>query len=105
MHSDKHCCLCGAQRRVTQAPVPSFGNEQRIVRMTEHRPMQNGCWECSPELIVNVSMWRNGGTDQHTHMCDDCIVVGLTEAKRFVDAALCSLGSSDRVSRSEGGQG
>jgi hypothetical protein len=28
-----------------------------------------------------------------THICDGCIVVGLQEAKRFVDASLAALGA------------
>lgn len=37
-------------------------------------------------------MSRNGGIAKgDTHMCDGCIVVGLLEAKRFVDVTLESL--------------
>jgi hypothetical protein len=36
-------------------------------------------------------MWRNGGTDEHTQMCDDCIIVGLKFAKAFVDESLAHL--------------
>lgn len=42
-------------------------------------------------MIVSVSMWRNGGTDENTHMCDGCILVGLNEAKRFVDQSISEL--------------
>lgn len=86
-----HCCLCGADRRPTQKPVQSFGNNLECIFIGEHRPLQEGRWEVNPQLLVNVSMWRNGGTDSHTHMCDDCIVVGLKEAKRFVDTSLAAL--------------
>ena len=86
-----HCCLCGEARRPTQQPVGSFGNDQRIIMMGDHRELRAGRWEESPQLLVSVSMWRNGGTDAQTHMCDGCIVVGLKEAKRFVDNALLGL--------------
>lgn len=88
-----HCCLCGAPRRPTQAPVGSFGNVgSTIVQMADHRPLQEGRWEDSPQLIVNVSMWRNGGTAPgQTHICDDCILVGLRHAKQFVDTSLNAL--------------
>lgn len=90
-----HCCLCGTPRRATQAPVGSFGNGSIIVQMNKHRPMLDGRREISPQLIVSVSMWRNGGVAEgQTHMCDDCIVVGLKEAKAFVDASLESLAPS-----------
>ncbi|WP_349507189.1 hypothetical protein [Agrobacterium pusense] len=56
--------------------------------------LQEGRWEVSPQLLVNVSIWRNGGTAPgQTHMCDECIVVGLKAAKRFVDESLTALGA------------
>lgn len=89
-----HCCLCGQPRRPTQRPVESFGNNHRLISIKDHRPLQAGRWEESPQLIVSVSMWRNGGTAPgQTHICDGCIVVGLVAAKSFVDSALSSLSS------------
>jgi hypothetical protein len=87
-----NCCLCGAPRRPTQKPVDGFGNDCRIVQMDQHRPMQDGRWEQSPQLLVSVSMWRNGGTSPgQTHICDDCILVGLRHAKEFVDQSIAAL--------------
>jgi len=89
-----HCCLCGAPRRPTQAPVESFGNGIECIAMKDHRPLREGRWEESPQLLVK---WRNGGTSPgQTHMCDDCVVVGLKAAKRFVDDALRALVSEMR---------
>lgn len=94
-----HCCLCGAPRRPTQKPVESFGNNLACISIEKHRPLQDGRWETSPQLLVNVSMWRNGGTAHgQTHICDDCIVVGLKEAKRFVDGSLSALSVSGAAS-------
>ena len=88
----KYCCLCGAKRKPTQKPVDGFSNECSIVHMNQHRPMLEGRWEHAPQMIVNVSMWRNGGTAPgNTHICDDCIVVGLQHAKKFVDDSLEAL--------------
>lgn len=87
-----HCCLCGEVRRPTQAPVESFGNGVPIIQMSEHRPMRGGRWEMSPQMLVNVSMWRNGGTSPgQTHICDECILVGLRCAKEFVDQSIAAL--------------
>lgn len=92
MGSRDHCCLCGAPRRPTQHPVEEFGNGTSILNMARYRPMLPDRWEKEPQLLVSVSMWRNGGiAKSETHMCDDCIVVGLLDAKRFVDEALNSL--------------
>jgi len=89
-----HCCLCGAPRRATQKPLESFGNDVECITIGEHRPLKEGRWEISPQLLVSVQMWRNGGTARgETHICDDCVVVGLKAAKRFVDESLAALGS------------
>lgn len=87
-----HCCLCGQPRRPTQAPVESFGNGCEVIHMADHRELKLERWEVSTSMLVNVSMWRNGGTAPgQTHICDDCVVVGLNAAKRFVDASLAAL--------------
>lgn len=87
-----HCCLCGAPRRPTQAPVESFGNNIACLQMDQHRPMQPGRGEERTQMLVSVSMWRNGGSAPgQTHICDACIVVGLRAAKAFVDDALEKL--------------
>jgi len=92
MSRSKHCCLCGALRRPTQVPLEDFSNDCRIVQMAEHRPMQEGRWEVSPQMIVSVSLWRNGGSSPgQTHICDDCILVGLDHAKQFVDQSIAEL--------------
>jgi len=92
-----HCCLCGELRRPTQRPVESFGNGRPIVQMDQHRPMRAGRWEESPQMLVSVNMYRNGGTAAgQTHICDGCIVVGLKHAKRFVDQSLAALAPANR---------
>lgn len=87
-----HCCLCGEARRPTQKPVGAFGNGVPIIQMDEHRPMRDGRWEHSPQMLVSVNMWRNGGTSPgETHICDGCILVGLQHAKQFVDQSIAAL--------------
>ena len=40
------------------------------------------------DLIVNAAVWRNGGCAEDTHLCDDCLRVGLRHIKLKVDACL-----------------
>jgi len=88
---NEHCCLCGERRRITQAPLESLSLNE-IVRIEGNRPLQEGRWEVSPQMLVNVCIWRNGGTAPgQTHICDGCITLGLQHVKRFVDGALASL--------------
>lgn len=90
-----HCCLCGEPRRPTQEPVESFGNGIPVIAMSEHREMKPGRWEESPQMLVSVNMWRNGGTSPgQTHICDGCVIVGLRVAKGFVDRSLAALTGS-----------
>jgi len=108
MGRNLNCCMCGEPRRPTQKPIESFGNDCQLVAIGKHRELKEGRWEASGgELIVNVSIWRNGGTDRgNTHICDGCIVAGLQEAKRFVDRSLDALGlvsSHDTASISKEG--
>lgn len=91
-----NCCLCGALRRPTQAPVEGFSNNIECITIGEHCELKEGRWEVNPQMLVSVSMWRNGGTAPgQTHICDECIVVGLKAAKRFVDDSLRRMGEED----------
>ena len=98
----QHCCLCGEPRRPTQKPVDSFGNGVECISIGEHRDLKPMRWEDHTQLLVSVSMWRNGGTDHgNTHICDGCIVIGLKAAKRFVDGALAKLQPEVSVTSSQ----
>lgn len=94
MNRDTHCCLCGERRRPTQKPVPSFGNSVECITIGDHRPLQEGRWETSPQMLVSIAIRRNGGSSSLTHICDGCIVVGLRSAKHFVDSSLEALEAS-----------
>lgn len=88
-----HCCLCGEPRKPTQERVESFGTHE-CINIGDHRDLKVERWEDRPQMLVSVAMWRNGGTSAgQTHICDGCIVIGLTAAKQFVDASLASLGA------------
>lgn len=57
--------------------------------------MRDGRWEDRPQLLVNVGIWRNGGiAPGNTRICDGCLMVGLREAKRWVDATIAALEDS-----------
>ena len=86
------CCCCGAPRHPTQAPVHSFGNSyDRSISVKDHREIDATHIEQSPSLIASVSIWRNGGGLSGEHICDECIVIGLRQAKHFVDTSLAAL--------------
>jgi hypothetical protein len=110
MSRNKNCCLCGAERHPSQKPSESLSNDVRMITMKEHRELKPGRWEDSPQMLVSVCIWRNGGTAPGaTHICDECLVVGLEEVERFVQyqlatkraaaAALKALQTGAEVSR------
>jgi hypothetical protein len=43
------------------------------------------------------NIYRNGGTNEDCHLCDDCLRVGLRAIKAEVDAALEATGDSDNT--------
>jgi len=91
MSRNKHCCLCGEARLPHQAPTEALSNQIAMLNMKEHRELKPGRWEISPQLLVSVNMWRNGGTAKgDTHICDGCLIVGLEEAKSFVEYELAT---------------
>jgi hypothetical protein len=60
--------------------------------MADHRPLKEGRWEDKPQLLVYLNIYRNGGVARgETHMCDDCVLVGLRHAKEFVDTSIEAL--------------
>lgn len=89
MSGNKHCCLCGQERDRHQVPTEQLSNRVAMLSMKDYRELKPGRWETSPQLLVNVSMWRNGGTAPGaTHICDECLIVGLEEALGFVQREL-----------------
>lgn len=91
MSGNKNCCLCGTERHPAQKPVESLSNDVRMITMKEHRELKPGRWEVSPQMLVSVCLWRNGGTAPGaTHICDECLVVGLEEVERFVQYQLAT---------------
>lgn len=45
-------------------------------------------WQTTNDLIYQAGVWRNGGCDESTHLCDDCLRIGLRAIKLEVDRLL-----------------
>lgn len=82
MNRSAYCSCCGALRGLS-ARKDSYSLHD-IVPVVDHRPMQRGdgrLFEQSPQLIVHVGVYRNGGgasTDEY--VCNDCLMVGIRHA-------------------------
>lgn len=86
----KHCATCGRPRGLSlqraswdlKCPtviVPRTGNPEDAPAQTTN------------DLIYNAAVWRNGGTSDRTHLCDDCLRIGLRAIKVRVDELLGAL--------------
>jgi len=43
------------------------------------------------DLICSAAVYRNGGTNSDTHLCDDCLRIGVRAIKVEIDALLGDL--------------
>lgn len=85
----ERCCTCGRTRGVAQrrrswsihpdAFIPRTGNP-------DDRPAQ-----IANDLICSVSVHRNGGTNEFSHLCDECLRIALRAIKVQVSEALAEL--------------
>lgn len=88
MNRTNYCSCCGALRGLS-ARNQSYSLHD-IVQVADHRPIQRGdgrLFEMSPQIIVHVSVYRNGGgaaTDEH--ICNDCLLVGIRHALKAFSA-------------------
>lgn len=82
----EYCATCGAKRPPLRECRAAW-YYTAILEMTDHRPVE-GAWESRPQLIVKADIWRNGGTDETCHLCDECLRVGLLALKQVIDEAL-----------------
>lgn len=80
------CATCGTKRTPIQQRRESWG-WTRIIVVDEHKAV-SGAWEQSPQLIASAAVYRNGGTSDDCHLCDECLLIGLRALKETIDAAL-----------------
>ena len=83
MNSRSYCHCCGAPRGIS-TPQESYSLHDILV-IGEHREIQRHpgqMFEMSPQLIVHVGVYRNGGGTARNseHICNDCLLVGIRHA-------------------------
>lgn len=76
---DLNCWTCGRERGLSQ-PRRSWGLHD-IVHVP--RPVSP-----ASDLLCVASVYRNGGTSEETHLCDDCLRVGLRALYTQIGALL-----------------
>lgn len=87
--SRKFCHCCGAWRRL-EALRCSIGIHE-CVQVEEYKRLSRppgACYEQSPQLIAGVGVYRNGGTSEDHHICNDCLQLGLRYARDRINELL-----------------
>jgi hypothetical protein len=81
----KFCATCGRERRGLEIQRESWGTHTTALlpRIPGLHP-----WQITNDLIVSASIYRNGGTSEECHLCDDCLRIGLRTIKLAVDRTL-----------------
>lgn len=89
MNESERCWTCGRKRGL--APIRrswSLGELPLVPRTgsPEDKPAQ-----ITNDLICNAVVYRNGGTNEDTHLCDECLRIGVRSIKVGLDKLLDEL--------------
>lgn len=88
---DKYCATCGRQRGIRQRRE-SWGIHCLVSVPRTGSPDDHPA-QIANELILDVVLRRNGGTGESTHLCDECLRLGLRAIKIRVSELLLELDS------------
>lgn len=84
------CSTCGRLRGLA-LKRESWGLQCPTVLVPRTGDPNDRPAQITNDLIYNAGVWRNGGTGSDTHLCDDCLRIGLRAIKLKVDALLESI--------------
>jgi len=85
------CSTCGKPRGTLEPRRESWGLDCRTAMVPRSDDPTMKPWQISNDLIFNAAVWRNGGTSEESHLCDDCLRIGLRAIKLEVDRLLESV--------------
>lgn len=86
----KWCATCGKPRGPLEQRRGSFGADELPAVPRAEAAGSPGPWQSYNDLICHVGIYRNGGCDESTHLCDDCLRVGLRALKLRIDGLLAA---------------
>lgn len=84
----ERCATCGKPRGVSS--LRDDWSLHTTVTVPRTGDSNDAPWQQINDLIVHAGIYRNGGTDETTHLCDACLTIGLTYLKNCVDKLLSS---------------
>lgn len=97
MKESERCATCGRVRSPITPRRESWGHHQTVLIPRTGDP-DNTPWQMTNDLIVGASIYRNGGTCETSHLCDDCLRIGLRHLKEAVSALLQEFDSDHEAS-------
>lgn len=83
-----HCSNCGKRRRPVETPRKSWRFDPGCPITPRSEGDDVAAVEICAQLIIHAHIYRNGGAGDDTHLCDDCLRVGLRIIKAEVDRLL-----------------
>ena len=90
MRRDDRCWICGRPRGLAQRRE-SWGLNCSTVFVPRTDNPEDRPAQIANDLIVNASIYRNGGSNETTHICDACLRVGLRSIKVSLSMALAEF--------------
>lgn len=93
MSKSDRCWTCGRPRGLAQRRA-SWRLEMPTIWIPRTGDPSDKPAQAANDLICHVSIYRNGGTNESTHLCDECLRVGLRAIKVRLDALLDRLDAS-----------
>lgn len=84
---NEFCATCGKARKPLETPRNSWGLRLPTVAIPNGETAGRS-WQMFNDLIVSACVYRNGGTSEDCHLCDDCLRIGLRAIKLAVDRTL-----------------
>lgn len=87
MTRSDRCWTCGRPRGLAQLRA-SWHLRMPLVMIPRTDNPDDRPAQTLNDLICSVSIFRNGGTSESTHLCDDCLRVGVRAIKVRLDELL-----------------
>ena len=87
----KFCATCGKPRVGLEQRRESWSINCQTVLVPRPKDESLCPWQITNDLIISANVYRNGGCSEDTHLCDDCLRIGLRAIKLEVDRLLQAI--------------
>ena len=84
----RYCATCGKPRGPLEDRRESWGLRCPTAKVPLPSDSTQKPWQCLNDLIISAAVYRNGGTSDDCHPCDDCLRIGLRAIKTEIDRLL-----------------